>query len=308
MSTACVLLPPTGRLLPYRWPAPEASADSEVHGRSAVSRKFSECESYPSRHRRNPTDSGTPRPPNWRLRNRVRACTRTTLIVRFTRIGQLWSTFTRFIVRFTRIGHTGTRSSTHISERILRLTQIAVRIPQAACYSPGPRRTRHPPADMASPQPSARILPTFPTDHAPTDTATSPENRQYRSQRQSTAPQSHASPAFCRERDVVDAFRRQRQSPLRTTESDFPTKVDHPSEPLRVTANDRHAIPPFPPSHATVPSPTSFRSTRSSSSMRNACFAINSSHWLMMSCAWASFESASCDSVADDCASSRIRS
>ena len=78
---------------------------------SAVSRKFSECESYPSRHRRNPTDSGTPRPPNWRLRNqrprnRVRACTRTTLIV-----------------RFTRIGHTGTRSSTHISERILRLTQ-----------------------------------------------------------------------------------------------------------------------------------------------------------------------------------------
>ena len=106
----------------------------------------------------------------------------------------------------------------------------AVRIPQAACYSPGPRRTRHPPADTASPQPSARILPTFPTDHAPTDTATSPENRQYRSQRQSTAPQSHASPAFCRERDVVDAFRRQRQSPLRTTESDFPTKVDHPSE------------------------------------------------------------------------------
>ena len=184
----------------------------------------------------------------------------------------------------------------------------AVRIPQAACYSPGPRRTRHPPADTASPQPSARILPTFPTDHAPTDTATSPENRQYRSQRQSTAPQSHASPAFCRERDVVDAFRRQRQSPLRTTESDFPTKVDHPSEPLRVTANDRHAIPPFPPSHATVPSPTSFRSTRSSSSMRNACFAINSSHWLMMSCAWASCESASCDSVADDCASSRIRS
>ena len=53
----------------------------------------------------------------------VRACTRTTLIVRFTRIGQLWSTFTRFIVRFTRIGHTGTRSSAHISERILRLTQ-----------------------------------------------------------------------------------------------------------------------------------------------------------------------------------------
>ena len=36
----------------------------------------------------------------------VRACTRTTLIV-----------------RFTRIGHTGTRSAAHISERILRLTQ-----------------------------------------------------------------------------------------------------------------------------------------------------------------------------------------
>ena len=131
----------------------------------------------------------------------------------------------------------------------------AARIPQATCYSPGPRRTRHLPADTASPQPSARILPTFPTDHAPTNTATLPGIRQYKPQQQSATPQPHASPALYRVRDVVDAFRRQHQSPLQMTENSQPSKVDRPPKLPRTTAGDRHAIPPLSPSHASVPSP-----------------------------------------------------